>query len=350
MSESREIVGFEAAQDDGFYPLVRTEANPPAEDLNTLRSLATLEEKDSQVKLASSDLYLTRLSLAPGCPEAETMPEAVEYLTAEQEQFGRALAIVDRRSGRVMKVLNEHDIVQMPRQVREGGHLVNVGFRLNPQLESKLTLHVHDRGREIRAMERLGQSPNTQIVQRVGRRDFAESLSRISPQQILASVGGSAAAFLHCFRLETGFFEEDEGELAWGSWVVQMQDLLTVSARFGYTNTATATIARGWLGSIAAFLLKGQESGISNGVGIVSGTHTQVQLNWLFRVPDLGGYVTIPAQAGTIEVAPSFGLRHTDISDRWSLEASLRFRVRLDQPIGIKHVLPEATVVSKWEQ
>lgn len=189
--------------------------------------------------------------------------QAALYLAAEHLQFGDALLLVSRETGRAIARVTDEDIWQPPMVPRESGGMAKPLPRLRPELEGFLYQCVHDHDREARLATDLAvRTQQTAflaeegdrrllISTREGRR-VIENEIRARGEQILEGTTGIVRDFLAYFSGEAG--PDLMTSLTMARTRTEISDLVAVNYRFAHANGQYASLANEWAREIARTL------------------------------------------------------------------------------------------------
>lgn len=371
-------------------PDVLTKANPSAEDL--LQARADVQSnphiKDLFRKAKEEGWDREGLVDQVATAMAKIWPygdptEAVQYLVDEYNQLEPGIYMTDRRTGKVIAILQEDDIYQPAMVPREGGGMATPLKRIKPELEAAIHLHLHDVDREKNILATLaGKTVVTDLVKdsgdyrllvasRKGRKHIVASLGQQAPRTLLEAAGGSTGLFLRNF-----WFHTTEPDLPEWAQVLsgkanarsslRIQDPTTLNLHHNRIGNLQASLTNGWARDIARQLsLESHKNGpvaeydFSNG-SVIPGTLI-IAPPEMFRairgrnplttiMPVEGSKpVSVTGHLGNLVLPAALEARNFDAFDRWEVFTEVAFSLQYAaghlHPFTILGVEPEVQVL-----
>lgn len=305
--------------------------------------------------------------------------EAVSYLVDEFNQLEPGIYLTDRKTGKVIAILQEDDIYQPAMVPREGGGMAKPLRRIKPELEAAIYLHLHDTDRESEILATLtSKVVQTDLVKdngdfrllvatRNGRKHVVASLSQQPPKDLLEAAGGATGIFLSKFELEHSDRQDLETLTgrAKAKSSLKIQDQTTLNTQFHQIGGIQASLTNSWIRDMARELSLHVHS------------KQEVRPFQLEGRPNLGDFLIVPPELvrvvkklspktcvlpvegakpislqgslGYLSVPEAFLARNFDAFDRWEVYADLEFTLKYDARLAFPFILlgvePEVQVL-----
>ncbi len=295
--------------------------------------------------------------------------QVARYLADEYQQIGDTLLLISRDTGKAIGRISEEQLWTPASVPREDGKMVQPLPRLKPELEAKLVLWHHERGREDNLLADIAPrlhptdllkaegDPRLLPVTREGRKTIVEAL-RERLGDLLRQGTGSVGYFLSLFdiREEEGTYRGQVLPPATAITSIRtgIQDPKAMNLRFNRLGNLAGRVANGWgreLGWALAVAAKDHYQPAPKPYTALTADETRGTSMWvcdpntadalarrvfaerrqIILPVDNAPTLAVRGRIGTLVIKPgSYECKSRELFDRWEVGAKFEYTLWVD--------------------